>query len=278
MTSAEIDSLWTIDNPVAGFEALSKALESHPTSSDELHTQLARAFGLQGKFAEGWTELGKVSKNPTKIVAVRVQLESGRLKNSSGDKAAAKPFFLSALELSQKGHFDFYAVDAAHMLGIVTSDHESLDWNEKAISMAVKSKDPRAQKWQGSLLNNTGWTYHSMGKFTDALKKFQEAVAFQEKLGGDPTRLRIARWTVARCLRSLERYQEALKILDDLKQYPEAGFVSEELGEDLLAIGKPDEARPYFKRAFELLSKDEYLKTHEAERLDRMRRLSSTED
>jgi len=138
MTSAEIDALWAIDDPVAGYKALSDALEKHPESAEELHTQIARALGLQGRFQEGWEELARVPSRPSDIVKVRAQLESGRLKNSSGDREAAKPYFLNALERAVQGHCDYYAVDAAHMLGIATAGQESLNWNEKALAMAAK--------------------------------------------------------------------------------------------------------------------------------------------
>lgn len=274
MTSTEIDALWTIDDPVAGYKALSDALEKRPESADELHTQIARALGLQGKFNEAWEELAQVPSNPSDIAKVRVQLESGRLKNSSGDKQAAHPYFLESLQMAVHGHFDYYAVDAAHMLGIVTTGQESLDWNEKAIAMAAEATDERAQKWRGSLLNNIAWTYHDMGRYPEALQCFEEAVSFQETYGA-PQRIRIARWAVARCLRSLQRYQEALSLLEVLITFPEAGYVSEEMGEDLLALGKPEEAKPHFKRAYELLSQDAYLRSYEAKRLERLLAMSS---
>jgi len=274
MTSAEIDALWTIDDPVAGCKALNDALETHPESADELHTQIARALGLQGRFEEGWEELAHVSSNPSDIVKVRVQLEAGRLKNSSGDRQAAQPYFLESLQMAVHGDFDYYAVDAAHMLGIVTAGQESLDWNEKAIAMAANATDARARKWRGSLLNNIGWTYHDMSRYPEALQCFGEAVSFQETYGA-PQRIRIARWAVARCLRSLQRYQEALSILEILITFPEAGYVSEEMGENLLALGKPEEAKPHFKRAYELLSQDDYLRSQEGKRLERLRSLGS---
>ena len=274
MTSAEIDALWTIDDPGAGYNALRDALEKHPEFADELHTQITRSLGLQGRFKEGWEELAHVSSNPSDIVRVRVQLESGRLENSSGDRKVAKPYFLNALQGAVHGHFDYYAVDAAHMLGIVTTGQELLDWNEKALALTAKSSDARTQKWRGTLLNNIGWTYHDMGRYPEALQRFEEAVSFQEKYG-EAQRIRIARWAVARCLRSLQRYQEALSIVEVLIPFPEAGYVSEEMAEDLLALGKSEEAKPHFKRAYELLSQDDAFRSHEGKRLERLHSLGS---
>jgi len=273
MTSEQIDALWNIDDAAGGLPRLRAALADHPGSADEIHTQICRCLGLQRKFAEGWDELGKVSASPSAVVAVRVQLESGRLKNTSGDKRGAEPYFRRALDLARAGHFDYYAVDAAHMLAIVTSGTESIKWNEDALRMAALSKDARARKWRGSLLNNLGWTYHDGGDFGKALEKFEAARAFQVE-SGDAVSVRIANWAVARCLRSMKRFEEALTILRDLVKFPEKGYASEELAENLLALGRVDEAKLHFRRAYELLSADKYLAEHEGARLRRLRELA----
>ena len=273
MNSEQIDALWNISDPIQGYDGLVAALEEAPDSADEIHTQICRALGLQRKFDEGWAELARISPSPSKIVQVRRDLEAGRLKNSSGDKDGARPYFLQALNEANNSGFDFYAVDAAHMLGIVTKEAESVEWNTRAIDMAKRSEDPRARKWQGSLLNNLGWTYHDAGQFEKALATFQEARTFQEETKNE-TRIRIAQWAVARCLRSLTRYEEALAIQRELVTFPEQGYASEEMGELLLVTGHADESRPYFKRAYELLSQDIWLKANESQRLERLKQLS----
>lgn len=272
MTSEEIDALWDYNEPAKSFEKFQLALASAPASADEIRTQIARSLGLQRKFDEGRAEIAKITSKPTPIVAVRVALESGRLDNSSGNKAAAQPFFLEAYNLANKHKFDFYAVDAAHMMGIVTSDAVSLEWNEKAIAMAEASKDKRARNWKGSLLNNTGWTYHDMGQYDKALSLFQRALEFQTEQGKEPN-IRIARWAVGRCLRSLKRYDEAMAIQRSLEGGPSAGYVEEELGELLLVTDHADQSKPYFKKAYELLSGDIWLKANEAPRLERLKKL-----
>ncbi len=50
-----------------------------------------------------------------------------------------------------------------------------------------------------------------------------------------------------------------------------SGYVFEEIAELLDASGRPDEARPYFRRAAELLGQDEWLMKNEAARLARLR-------
>ncbi|HVT97479.1 MAG TPA: tetratricopeptide repeat protein, partial [Acidobacteriaceae bacterium] len=273
LTSEEIDALWTIGRPAEGCERLRAALDAHPGSADELRTQMARALGLQGRFDEAWGELARVSENPSVTVRIRVQLESGRLRNSSGDREGSREYFMRALALAEEGGFDYFAVDAAHMLGIVSGGDASIEWNRKALDLAAHSNDERARRWKGSLLNNLGWAWFDRGDFAQALGTFEEALRDQEATG-NPVRIRVLRWSVARCLRALHRYEDALAIQSELSQYPEEGFVSEELGELLLAMGRPEEARPYFRKAYPLLARRLGSDSRESSRLERLKALS----
>ena len=89
---------------------------------------------------------------------------------------------------------------------------------------------------------------------------------------------RIAAWCVARTLRSLNRVEEALSrqmaLKDDFKSVAGSdGYVFEEIGECLLALNRPEEARPYFSQAYEILAQDIWLAEQEPERLARMKEL-----
>ncbi|MCY3773227.1 MAG: hypothetical protein OXG98_14575 [Gemmatimonadetes bacterium] len=52
-----------------------------------------------------------------------------------------------------------------------------------------------------------------------------------------------------------------------------AGYVFEEIARCLLTLERPNEARPYFDRVYQELSKGRWLKENERERLERLRRL-----
>jgi tetratricopeptide (TPR) repeat protein len=199
-------------------------------------------------------------------------LERGRVYNSSGAKEQARPLFLQALELAQANQDDFYAVDAAHMMAIVEPPDEQMAWNLKALELVEATSDPRAQKWRGSLYNNLGWTYHDLGQYEHALDLFEKGYAWR-KSQGQEKETHIARWCIARVLRSLNRIPEALVILRELE--PDAdGYTYEELGECLLLQGKENEAQFYFARAYQALSQDEWLVANEAPRLERLRELA----
>ena len=53
------------------------------------------------------------------------------------------------------------------------------------------------------------------------------------------------------------------------------GYTEEELGECLHALGRPDEARPFFARAHERLSRDSWLVENEPDRIARLKRLGT---
>jgi tetratricopeptide (TPR) repeat protein len=119
-----------------------------------------------------------------------------------------------------------------------------------------------------------------MGDYESALKIFEKAEAyFRSKGSVDKTR--IAVWTVARALRSLNRIEEALSKQIALKDEFEAssevdGYVFEEIAECFLALKRKDEARPYFAKAYEVLSQDPWLAEREPERLARLKQLGES--
>ena len=115
------------------------------------------------------------------------------------------------------------------------------------------------------------------GEHETALDYFERALAHRVS-AGKPKDVRVARWCLARCLRALDRVEEALAMQRELE--PDAGddgFVPEEIGECLLALGRAEEARPCFARAHALLSGDAWFVEAEPERLERLARLGGVE-
>jgi tetratricopeptide (TPR) repeat protein len=277
--------LWNYAKPAETEERFREILPLAEASGDrsyhaQLLTQIARCNGLQRKFDEAHALLDEADAmigGERGVARVRSLLERGRTVNSSGDKAGAKPLFIEALELGKELGEDNYAIDAAHMLGIVDEADESLRWNEIAIGMTEASADPTARRWMGPLYNNTGWTYHGRGDFDRALELFRKNIAWhteQKTKRG----LFIAKWCEGRTLRSLGRIDEALAIQRALHEEMTAdnapdGYVFEEIGECLLAEGQGEAAKPSFAMAYELLSKDVWLSANEADRLNRLKEL-----
>jgi tetratricopeptide (TPR) repeat protein len=279
----DIDQLWDYSQPQASEERFRAQLEqAAPAIRAELLTQIARAQGLQHRFDEALATLAEVEQLLTPRTArarIRYCLERGRVRNSSGDPQGAKPDFVTAWGLARIAGDDALAVDAAHMVAIVETGAAVFEWNRRALDIAERSTDARARRWQGSLHNNLGWAYHDQGAYAEALRHFEAALAFHTA-NGKPENIQIARWCVARVLRSLNRLNAALAIQQALLEEhtaagTEDGYVDEELGECLLALGRADEARPHFARAHEKLSADSWLVQNESARLERLRALSA---
>jgi tetratricopeptide (TPR) repeat protein len=285
MEPNNLDELWDYDHPAeteAKFRALLPARAANRDDHAQLLTQIARALGLQRKFDEAHQTLDTAEALLTADMVrarVRYLLERGRVFNSSGQPDRAQPFFLEAWERARAGGEDFYAVDAAHMLAIVAPPDQQMAWNLKALAHAEQSADARARNWRGSLYNNIGWTHHDAGEFDEALAMFEKALRFREEQGRE-REIDIAQWCVARALRSLGRIEAALQVQRSLRAKHEHagerdGFVLEELGECLLALNRPDEARPHFAAAYEELCKDPWLAANEPTRLQRLKELGS---
>ena len=129
------------------------------------------------------------------------------------------------------------------MLAIAVDDDEQLTWNLKALEMATHSADERAFNWQGSLLNNIGWTYFAQSDYPKALHHFERCRDFYANAPTKQHEWLIARYSIAKTWRMQARYAEAfdeqMQILAIRHQNGDAGaYVEEELGELLLAQGK----------------------------------------
>jgi tetratricopeptide (TPR) repeat protein len=282
----DFDALWDYANPDQTETKFRAALQKIPKEDPaylELLTQIARAQGLQRKFDEAHHTLDQVEKQMGEKPSrpkIRFLLERGRVLNSSGHPDQARPLFEEALNLAKQISEDFYAVDALHMLAIAASPASSLDLNLQAIKLAEQSEEEKARNWLGSLYNNTGWSYHDRGDYESALEIFGKGEAWQRSRG-KVAETRIAVWTVARTLRSLNRVEEALSKQLALKDEFEAtgetdGYVFEEIGECLLALKREEEAHPYFAKAYEILSQDAWLAEQEPERLARLKGLGES--
>jgi len=282
----DIAELWDFDRPDVSEERFRAALGAATGSNAlVLRTQLARALGLQRRFDEALAELDAVPDNGDPLVRTYRELERGRVLNSGGDPDGARAHFLTALAEAEAAGLDHLAADAAHMMAIVEPGEAQLPWAERALAIAEASADPRARRWIGSVSHNLGWTLHGLGRHEEALAVWRRALTFREEQfreeqsrekQGDAGALHIAQWTVARGLRSLGRYEEALAIQRDLAGRVDSdGYVREELGELLLALGRPDEARPHFAAAYAMLSQDEWLAADEPDRLARLAALGA---
>jgi tetratricopeptide (TPR) repeat protein len=232
-----LDELWDFNDPVVSERRFLDAQEFEPDAarSAELLTQEARAVGLQGRYEEAWDLLESV-EILSSVVEVRVLLEQGRVHNSSGRPADAVPLFEEAAKKATRERLDFLAIDALHMLAI--ADPESADARTReALELVDATDDRRTRRWGVSLHNNLGWALHNAERYDEALGEFEAAHAAALDVG-TPEQEFVARWAIARCLRSLGRYQEALNLQERLAVEDSGDtYVTEEIAALHKALG-----------------------------------------
>ena len=281
--SERLDALWDFDNLAASETRFRAEVARHPAQSREAAeaaTQVARAQGLQRKFTDADRTLDGVQRTlDTQPVRVRVRylLERGRRDNSSQRRAPAVAWFEQALAASANDTLAgaaYYRVDALHMLAIASPPAQQIEWHKRAIAAAASADDARTRGWRASLLHNLGWTLHDRGDYAAALDCWRQALGAREA-AHDVPRTRVARWTVARGLRSLGRLDEAEAMQRALAEELQAanspdGYVFEELAEIALARGDRAAAQPWAAKAIALLGVDPDLQANDAARLARL--------
>lgn len=255
LTSEKIDALWNFGNPAESEEVFRDLFAK--SGSQEVRTQIVRTLSLQRRFEEAQAELDQIPVVAgDDLLLARRSLEQGRILNSSGKPDKARPHFEMALAAAKRGGYEFYAVDAAHMIAITLKGDEAIQANENALEMARQATDSRARRWRASLLNNLGWSYVDLKQYDKALATLSEAVVVRQEMGALGP-LRIAHYSVAFVKRLMGQPEEALKVQDQLKAEGwEDAYNELERSRCLTALGKPEEARLAAKRSKELFGPD----------------------
>ncbi len=284
------DDVWDYAHPAETERRFQNLLPAIAAMGDldillQLFTQMARAQGLQHRFADANATLDSVRDQLTEftpLAKVRYLLERGRCLRSAGQSVAACAWFHEAYDAAQHVHHDALSVDALHMLGIADIPARSMQWNQAALALAETSEDPHARKWRGGLLNNIGWSEFAAGHYAQALEWFQQALQCRAA-EREPRETRIARWCIARTTRALGKSADALAMQlairsdwIDAHEEPD-GFVAEEIAECLLDLGRPDEAQPYCAEAYRRFTANATL-ADQPDRLARLRELGQVMD
>jgi tetratricopeptide (TPR) repeat protein len=189
--------------------------ETSDAGRAEVLTQLARVQGLRGKFAEGdlLIDQAQALSDGSAAVEARIQIERGRLRNSSGDAASALHIFEEAFEITHQSGEEFLAADAAHMAAIASPEREGkLAWTERGIRIASDSSDRDVSYWLGPLYNNLGWEYQDAGEYESALQAFRHALASRKRYPEMPALVQHAKEAVGEALRALGREDEASRL------------------------------------------------------------------
>jgi len=280
------EHLWDYADPVkseAAFRACLRESDLPRPVRAELLSQISRACCLQRRHADAQRALDEATallEPGASRSRVRCLLEQGRLWNEMEMRQRCVSCFEDAWAMACACGEDFHAVDAAHMLGYVLGGDDSVHWHEVGLARARESSDARTRRWLFRLCVNLGKKYADMGRTDRALSVLAEALAVCEEQGLPAERRRDVRWNVAYAHRragdveAAERLQRELEAEIAAAGAPPDGYVFEELAECLLALGREEEARPYFARAWELHRKDPWFPPTELARLERIRGLA----
>ena len=235
-----IDRLWDFSDPEASEERFREAADddTHPAHvRSVMATQLARALGIQGRADEAFAVLESVavdgipSDEPERDAAevrARVSIERGRILAANGRLGDAVPELTRGVREAALAGSPFLVLDALHMLALDDAGHEE-EWAAEGFDVLAGSRDPRVLRWGVALHNNLGWTMHDSGRPEAALKEFEQAVEVADRYG-TAEQQHVARWSVARCLRTLGRVDEALDLQRELvRTHPDDPYVQAEL-------------------------------------------------
>ncbi len=255
------------------------AKETTADGRAEVLTQLARTAGLRDDFEGGEALIIEAEGLARSGVArSRIDLERGRLLRSSGQSEAALPLFESAFDVALGDGEYFIAVDAAHMAALVSSDHGGfVSWTKRGIDLAEEHKEARS--WLGPLLNNLGWEHFDSGDLEAALDSFQKALDCRLAEPTNESAIEVARYAVAKTLRSLGRPGEAVPLMEGAVAWAEAmgepdGWFHEELAEGYAALGRDAEAGEQARLALPLLADADPAFAKDPERLARLNLLA----
>lgn len=169
----------------------------------EALTQLARVAGLRDDFESGDRLLDEVTEDSPRV-RVRVHLERGRLRRSSGDNVAALPFFERGFEAAVAAGEHWLAGDAAHMAALAAPDHDGfVAWTNRGLELARGAEG--AAYWEGPLLNNLGGQHMDAKEYEQALEVFEQALAVRQRYPDNPAAIELARESVAEARQALGR-------------------------------------------------------------------------
>jgi tetratricopeptide (TPR) repeat protein len=294
VTLENFDNAWSLGYPDKVETKLREFLPQAQALQDksiylQLLSQIALAQAMQKKFNEAHKTLDLAESMLTPeydLAKARILLERGRTFQQANNITEAQDYFERSYALSAKNKFDSHAINAAHMIAIIADKNEDkIKWNQRAIDLALHTQDTKARAWLGSIYNNLGQNYLSEEQFDKALIAFQKALEYRIEEAYAPN-IRIAKWAIARALRSLNHLDEALAIQHELLNEYKAisksenyevpveifklvrGLVYEELAELYQA-----KAKEFARSAYDDLAHDQMFLKTEPKRIERLKQM-----
>lgn len=211
----DMREIWDFGDPEGSRSRFLTAIQMADRAEElEIRAQVARTYSLQKEIDLAHRFLDRLEAEPDLKTFDRAYgcylLERGRTYHTAGEKQKAAEMFA----LAEQSSDEEIRVDAMHMFGILSAPEQAIEINRKALALALASENPWARRWAGTLYNNTGWAHFDLGKYEEALVEFRSALAEREQY---QIRIDEAKWCVARGLRALGRFDEAIQMLDSME-------------------------------------------------------------
>lgn len=169
-------------------------------------------------------------------VRARIAIERGRLLVADDRPAEAVPELTLAVREAAQAGSAFLVLDALHMLALHDEGHEE-EWAAEGLDLLQGRRDPRTLRWGIALHHNLGWVKHDGGRAAAALVEFERAVEIADRYGSAEQQ-QVTRWSVGRCLRTLDRRDEALELQRALAELrPDDPYVRAEI--EALTAARP---------------------------------------
>ena len=270
MTSKELiasaDSAFGASNYDNAREIFTKALEASKKEGDksdevEANAMIARCYLIKNDMDSGLPYLKAAEADArqdqplgwSRYLGVR-----GRFEWQQNDLKKAVGTFEEMYNFCENNGMPSRAIDAAHMVAIVGTPEQQIEWGKKGIAEAEKGN---ITHWLGPLWNNLGWAYEDQEKYPEALDAYLNARKYHWQYGTEQNKL-IADWAVGHAYLLNSDYENAGKWLRPVLAWAErventefVGLTYRDLGEVVLAGGDSTTALEYFVNAQNNLKK-----------------------
>jgi tetratricopeptide (TPR) repeat protein len=237
------------------------------SSQTEALSQVARCYLIAGDSAAArqWLEQAKTLASPKLPLGWSRYLGvKGRLEWKSGDLNAAKQTFKDQFAYCCANKLTSRAIDAVHMIAIVGSSDEQVEWGMKGIAEAEAAGEYR---WLGPLWNNLAITYSDQKDYQKSYEAFLKAREYHWRYGDEIGKL-YADYQIGWVLRMKGDFDEALKWLrpslawaERLEFYDVMAQATEDMGEILITGGDKSKGLEYLQRSRDYFKKAGYEQT-----------------
>jgi len=225
-------ALKTMGNPVAGIDALQKAISLSP-SFHEAYMELGISFVAQGKLEEAVSQFSKALKiNPA---STEIHNNLGNVLSKQGKTSEAVSHYSEALKIDPEN------ATALNNLGAIFADEgrntEAIDYYTRAL----KSKPGYAVAH-----DNLGRVFAGQGRFEDAMAHFNEALKIDPDNAGFHVDAGLFLGQQGQINASIDHFREALRI------NPNHFLANYNMGIALSGQGNVEAALTYFFKAAEI--------------------------